>query len=152
YGSPHKAWTSAAHGSPLGVEEVALTKQALGWEFEDAFHVPEEALRHFRTAVEKGISEQAKWERRFEAFAKEYPDLAAQWRTQAKGALPAGWDADLPKWKIGESLATRVASGKAINAIAKKVPWLLGGDADLSESTKTKIEGQADFDGKTGAG
>jgi transketolase len=152
YGSPHKAGKSAAHGSPLGVEEVALTKKALGWEWEDAFHIPEESLRHFRTAVEKGIQEQAKWERRFEAFAKEYPDLAEQWRTQARGALPAGWDSELPKWKTGESLATRVASGKAINAIAKEVPWLLGGDADLSESTKTKIEGQADFDGQTGAG
>jgi transketolase len=152
YGSPHKAGTSAAHGSPLGVEEVALTKKALGWEWQDPFHVPEEALRHFRSAVEKGIQEQARWERRFEAFAKEFPDLAEQWRTQAKGALPAGWDADFPKWKTGESLATRVASGKAINAIAKRVPWLLGGDADLSESTKTKIEGQADFDGRTGAG
>jgi len=152
YGSPHKAGTSAAHGSPLGAEEVALTKKALGWEWQDPFHVPEEALRHFRAAVEKGIQEQAQWERRFEAFAKEYPDLAEQWRTQAKGALPAGWDAELPKWKTGESLATRVASGKAINAIAKTVPWLLGGDADLSESTKTKIEGQADFDGQTGAG
>jgi transketolase len=152
YGSPHKAGTSAAHGSPLGAEEVALTKKALGWEWQDPFHVPEEALRHFRAAVEKGIQEQAQWERRFEAFAKEYPDLAEQWRTQAKGALPAGWDAELPKWKTGESLATRVASGKAINAITKTVPWLLGGDADLSESTKTKIEGQADFDGQTGAG
>ncbi len=152
YGSPHKAGTSAAHGSPLGAEEVALTKKALGWEWEDAFHIPEESLQHFRTAVAKGIEEQTQWERRFEAFAKEYPDLAELWRTQAKGALPAGWDSELPKWKTGESLATRVASGKAINAIAKKVPWLLGGDADLSESTKTKIEGQADFDGQTGAG
>jgi transketolase len=152
YGSPHKAGTNAAHGSPLGAEEVALTKKALGWEWEDAFHVPEESLRHFRAAVEKGIQEQAKWERRFEAYAKEYPDLAELWRAQAKGALPAGWDADLPKWKTGESLATRVASGKSINAIAKKVPWLLGGDADLSESTKTRIEGREDFDGTTGAG
>jgi transketolase len=152
YGSPHKAGTNAAHGSPLGGEEVGLTKKALGWEWQDPFHVPDEALRHFRTAVERGIQEQAQWERRFEAFAKEFPDLADQWRTQAKGALPAGWDADLPKWKPGESLATRVASGKAINAIAKKVPWLLGGDADLSESTKTKIEGAGDFDGQTGAG
>ncbi len=152
YGSPHKAGTSAAHGSPLGAEEVALTKKALGWEWTEPFHIPEESLRHFRTAVEKGIQEQAEWERRFEAFAKDHPDLAEEWRTQAKGGLPAGWDSELPRWKPGESLATRVASGKSINAIAKRVPWLLGGDADLSESTKTKIEGQADFDGKTGAG
>ncbi|MEP6993507.1 MAG: transketolase C-terminal domain-containing protein, partial [Acidobacteriota bacterium] len=80
------------------------------------------------------------------------PDLAADWRARRERALPAGWNADLPRWKPGESLATRVASGKSINAIAKHVPWLLGGDADLSESTKTKIEGVPDFDGQTGAG
>ena len=152
YGSPHKAGTNAAHGSPLGPEEVALTKKALGWEWTDPFHVPEEALRHFRKAVEKGVKEEAEWERRFEAYAKACPELAEQWREERKGMLPPGWDADLPKWKVGESLATRVASGKAINAIAKKVPWLLGGDADLSESTKTKIEGDPDFDGQTGEG
>jgi transketolase len=136
----------------LGAEEVALTKKALGWEWSEPFFIPEDALRHFRTAVERGIQEQARWERRFEAYAREYPELAEEWRTQRKGALPAGWDADLPRWKTGESLATRVASGKSINAIAKHVPWLLGGDADLSESTKTKIEGVPDFDGQTGAG
>jgi len=152
YGSPHKAGTSAAHGSPLGPEEVALTKKALGWEWTDAFHVPEDALRQFRGAVEKGVKAEADWERRFEAYAKAFPDLAEAWREERKGALPPGWDAELPKWKAGESLATRVASGKSINAIAKKVPWLLGGDADLSESTKTKIEGDADFDGQTGEG
>ncbi len=114
--------------------------------------MPEDALRHFRAAVEKGVKAEAEWERRFEAYAKAFPDLAEEWREERKGALPPGWDADLPKWKPGESLATRVASGKAINAIAKKVPWLLGGDADLSESTKTKIEGDADFDGQTGEG
>ena len=154
YGSPHKAGTSAAHGSPLGPDEVALTKKALGWEWTDAFHVPEESLRHFRLAVEKGVKAEADWERRFEAYAKAYPDLAEAWREERKGALPPGWDADLSKctWKPGESLATRVASGKAINAIARKVPWLLGGDADLSESTKTKIDGVPDFDGQTGEG
>jgi transketolase len=152
YGSPHKAGTSAAHGSPLGPEEVALTKKALGWEWTDAFHVPEDALRQFRAAVEKGVKAEADWERRFEAYAKAYPELAEAWREERKGALPPGWDAELPKWKAGESLATRVASGKSINAIAKKVPWLLGGDADLSESTKTKIEGDPDFDGQTGEG
>jgi transketolase len=102
--------------------------------------------------VERGQEWQTDWERRFEAYAKEFPELAEQWRTQRQGQLPAGWDADLPRWKPGESLATRVASGKSINAIARHVPWLLGGDADLSESTKTKIEGAPDFDGQTGAG
>lgn len=152
YGSPHKAGTSAAHGAPLGAEEVALTKKALGWEWTEPFFVPEESLRQFRTAIERGVKAQAEWERGFEAYAKDYPDLAEEWRMEWKGALPKGWDADLPQWKPGESLATRVASGKAINAIAKHVPWLLGGDADLSESTKTKIDGKVEFDGQTGAG
>ncbi len=152
YGSPHKAGTSAAHGSPLGVEEVALTKKALGWEWTEAFYEPPEALKQFRTALERGTKVEGDWDRRFEAWAKAFPDLAEEWRTARKGALPAGWDADLPRWKVGDSLATRVAGGKALNAIAKHVPWLVGGDADLSESTKTKLEGAGDFDGQTGAG
>jgi transketolase len=152
YGSPHKAGTAAAHGSPLGPEEVALTKKALGWEWTEPFHIPGEALKELRAAVEKGVKEEAAWERRFEAWAAEHPQLAEEWRTEREGGLPKGWDVDLPKWKPGESLATRVAGGKALNAIAKKVPWLLGGDADLSESTKTHLDGAAEFDGQTGAG
>ena len=152
YGSPHKAGTSKAHGSPLGAEEVALTKKALGWEWPDAFHVPDEALRNFREAVDRGIKAQADWERRFDRYSRENPDLAEEWRRSRDGRLPEGWDADLPRWKPGESLATRVASGKAINAIARHVPALLGGDADLSESTKTTIEGAGEFDPRTGTG
>ncbi len=152
YGSPHKAGTNAAHGSPLGVEEVAQTKKALGWEWTDSFHIPAKALEHLRSAIARGEKAEAAWLRRFEAYEKAYPDLAQEWRTEASGSLPKGWDADLPKWKAGESLATRVASGKAINAIAKHVPWLLGGDADLAESTKTHIDGAAEFDGRTGEG
>jgi len=152
YGSPHKAGTNAAHGSPLGVEEVALTKKDLGWEWTDAFHIPKEALEHLRSALARGEKAEAEWLQRFGAYAKAYPDLAEEWRADARGALPKGWDADLPKWKTGESLATRVASGKAINAIARRVPALLGGDADLAESTKTHIDGAAEFDGRTGAG
>jgi transketolase len=152
YGSPHKAGTSKAHGSPLGPDELAATKKALGWEWTEPFFEPQEALAQFRKSVEKGVRLQAEWERRFEAYAKEYPDEAAEWRMVREGRLPDGWDNDLPRWKTGESLATRVASGKAINAIAPKLPWLVGGDADLSESTKTTIERGGDFDGKTGAG
>ncbi len=152
YGSPHKAGTSAAHGSPLGPEEVVLTKKDLGWEWEEPFFEPPEALRHLREAVERGAKLQGEWERRFAAWGKDNPPLAEEWSTAAKGELPAGWDAALPSFKVGESVATRSASGKAINAIAPKVPWLLGGDADLSESTKTKIEKAGDFDGQTGQG
>jgi transketolase len=152
YGSPHKAGTSAAHGSPLGAEEVALTKKALGWEWSEPFTEPPDALKQFRTAVERGTHLQGEWERRFSAWAAANPDLAEEWRTARKGGLPAGWDSGMPSWKVGESLATRVAGGKAINKIAERVPWLLGGDADLSESTKTKIESAGDFDGQTGDG
>ncbi|HEX4439520.1 MAG TPA: transketolase, partial [Thermoanaerobaculia bacterium] len=152
YGSPHKAGTNKAHGSPLGPDEVAATKKALGWDWTEPFYEPKESLTEFRKSVEKGIHWQADWERRFEAYATEYPSEAAEWRMVREGRLPDGWDENLPRWKPGESLATRVASGKAINAIAPKLPWLLGGDADLSESTKTTIEGGGDFDAKTGEG
>ncbi len=152
YGSPHKAGSSKAHGSPLGPEEVALTKKALGWEWTEPFFVPPEALAHFRNAVEKGVHAQAEWERRHAEWAKAFPDLAEQWRTERKGDLPPGWDSELPSWKPGASAATRDASQATIQAVAKKIPWLLGGDADLSESTKTRIEDAPDFDGTTGAG
>jgi len=152
YGSPHKAGTSAAHGSPLGVEEVALTKKALGWEWTEAFTEPPEAVKNLRTAVERGAKWRQEWQKRFDAWAKAFPDLAEEWKEAQSGELPPGWDADLPTWKTGESLATRVAGGKAINSIAKHVPWLLGGDADLSESTKTTIEGAGSFNGQTGEG
>jgi transketolase len=152
YGSPHKAGSNKAHGSPLGVEEVALTKRALGWEWTEPFFVPSAALAHFREAVERGVHAQAQWERRFAEYAKAFPDLAQEWRLGLRGDLPPGWDAELPAWKPGEAVATRDASHKAINAIAARVPWLLSGDADLSESTKTRIEEGGDLDGQAGSG
>jgi len=152
YGSPHKAGTSAAHGSPLGKEEVALTKKALGWEWTEPFYEPPEALAHFRAAVESGRKAQDDWKRRFDAWAKESPDLAREWRQAWDRALPSGWDSDLPSWKAGDKEATRVAGGAALNAIAAKVPYLIGGDADLSESTKTTIKNGGDFDASTGSG
>ena len=152
YGSPHKAGTSEAHGSPLGPEEVALTKKALGWESEEPFHVPEDALEHFRTAVDRGNAWQSDWTRRFDAWAAANPDLVEEWRQGLAGDLPAGWDTDLPRWKAGEKEATRAAGGKVLNVLGKRVPALLGGDADLSVSTSTKLKEEADFDGQTGGG
>jgi len=152
YGSPHKAGTSAAHGSPLGKEEVVLTKRNLGWQWEEPFYVPAESQAHLREAVDRGQKLQSDWEARFSAYAKAFPDLAAQWKAAWDLALPSGWDASLPAWKAGEKEATRVAGGAALNAIASKVPCLVGGDADLSESTKTTIKGGGDFDAATGAG
>ncbi len=152
YGSPHKAGTSEAHGSPLGEEEVAATKKALGWEHEESFFVPADALEHFRTAVVRGGEAQSEWQSRFDSWARANPDLAQEWKGSKAGDLPAGWDDDLPRWKPGEKEATRAAAGKALNAIAKRVPWILGGDADLSVSTSTKLKDEADFDGHTGEG
>jgi len=152
YGSPHKAGTSEAHGSPLGPEEVVATKKALGWEHEEPFYVPEEALAHFRTAVDRGKQSHFEWSRRFDAWATANRDLAEEWRRGLEGELPDGWDAELPTWKAGEKEATRAAAGKALNAIGAKVPSLLGGDADLSVSTSTKLKNETDFDGQTGEG
>jgi len=152
YGSPNKAGTSEAHGSPLGPEEVVLTKKALGWEFEEPFSIPDDALAHFRTAIDRGDRWQSEWTRRFDAWAAANPDLAEEWRQGLAGDLPTGWDADLPKWKAGEKEATRAAGGKVLNVLAERVPSLLGGDADLSVSTSTKLKKEVDFDGQTGEG
>jgi transketolase len=152
YGSPHKAGTSEAHGSPLGPEEVVATKKALGWEHEEPFYVPEEALAHFRTAVDRGKQSHFEWSRRFDGWATANRELAEEWRRDLQGGLPPGWDAELPAWKAGEKEATRAAAGKTLNAIAAKVPSLLGGDADLSVSTSTKLKNETDFDGQTGEG
>jgi len=152
YGSPHKQGTSAAHGRPLGEEEVALTKKALGWDPNKFFYVPDEALTHFRSAVERGRQMHNEWRERFDAYAREYPGLAEEWRRAFAGELPPEWDAGLPQWEAGMKLATRKASGAVINAIAGTVPTLIGGDADLSSSTRTAIKGSGSFNGRTGAG
>ncbi len=152
YGSPNKQGTSEAHGSPLGVEEVALAKRALGWDPEKFFYIPERALAHLRSAVERGRAAQQEWQRRFDLYARAHPELAAEWQRAWRGELPEGWDGELPSWRPGESLATRQAGGKVMNAIAKRVPALIGGDADLSVSTTTALKDQGSFDGQTGAG
>jgi transketolase len=152
YGSPHKAGTSEAHGSPLGKEEVALTKKALGWKWEEPFFVPPEALEQFRTAVARGADLQADWEKRFSKYEKSFPELAAEWRRRGRGELPGGWDAGLPEFKAGEKDATRTAAGKVENALASKLPELIGGDADLGVSTNTLLKDGGNFDGQTGAG
>jgi transketolase len=144
-GSPNKHDTAAAHGSPLGADEVKLTKQNLGWPDKD-FYVPDEALANFRQAVERGQAAQAEWQKRFETYAAEHADLAALWKTVMSGDLPEGWDADMPVFKPEDpAIATRVSSGRVINAIAAKLPTLIGGAADLAPSTDTLMKGIADF-------
>ncbi len=152
YGSPNKGGTSEAHGSPLGKEEVLRTKKQLGWEWEEPFYVPEESLAHFREAVERGKAAQADWKTRFDAWAAKFPDLAKEWESAWSLSLPEGWDKELPVWKAGEKEATRAAAGKAMNAIAAHVPWLLGGDADLSTSTSTTLKAFPSFSAATGEG
>ncbi|RMH42004.1 MAG: transketolase [Deltaproteobacteria bacterium] len=152
FGSPNKQGTSKAHGAPLGAEEVELTKRALGIDDLTPFAVPAAAVAHFRTAIDRGGAAQADWQRRLDAWEADHPDLAAEWRRRWARELPAGWDAELPSWPAGEAVATRVAAGKAENAIAAALPELLGGDADLSCSTMTAIAGGGSFDGRTGAG
>lgn len=147
FGSPNRAGTEKAHGEPLGEEEVKLTKQALGWPTTDTFFVPPEALEHMRQAGERGQAMQDEWQRRFDAFAQADPERAEQLTAALERRLPDGWDAELPTWsKDDKPLATRAASGKAINAIAKRVPWLMGGSADLAGSNNTHIDGEADFE------
>ena len=146
YGSPHKQNDAKAHGAPLGEEEVRLTKESLGWPTEPPFLIPEEALAHFRQALERGRAWEAEWRARFEAYAAEYPDLAEEWRMAMAGELPPGWDASLPVFKPENGpMSTRVASGKALNSIAPRLPTLIGGSADLAPSTKTYLEGLGDF-------
>jgi transketolase len=152
FGSPNKQGTSSSHGSPLGVDEVALTKQALGVDSQEAFKIPQAALAHFRTAVDKGERAHSAWQTRFDAYAAAHPELAAEWKRRWAGELPAGWDSELPSWPTGDKVATRVAAGKVENALAARLPELMGGDADLSCSTMTAIEDAGSFDGRTGAG
>jgi transketolase len=140
YGSPNKQNTSEAHGAPLGVDEVKLVKEFYGWPQED-FYVPGDTLEFFRQAVDAGAAEERVWNERFEAWRKEYPGLAAEWDTAYSGQLPDGWDRDIPVYSADKKVATRVASGEALNAIAQNIPTMIGGDADLAGSTRTLIKG-----------
>ncbi|HEU5230969.1 MAG TPA: transketolase [Ktedonobacteraceae bacterium] len=145
YGSPHKQDNAKAHGEPLGAEEVLLTKSNLGWPSEEPFYVPEEALSFFRQAVERGNSQEQAWQEQFRAYTAAYPDLAAQWQQEMSGQLPEGWDSAIPTFKAGEALASRAAAGQVINAIAPKLPSLVGGSADLAPSTNTYMKDLGDF-------
>lgn len=154
WGSPNKQDTHAAHGAPLGAEEVRLTKRVYGWPEDAQFLVPDEVRAHFAQVVaDRGRRLREEWQKRFAAYEREYPDLAAQWRAMQARDLPAGWDEGLPTFAAdGKGLATRVSSGKVLNAIAKRVPWLIGGSADLAPSTMTLLEGEPSFSADNHAG
>ena len=152
FGSPSKAGKASSHGSPLGHDEIALTKKALGWDPEKKFFIPEEAAKHFQLALEKGKAAQTRWEKLFADYEVKHPELAALWKRMQAGDLPEGFDQLLPTFKAGEAVETRTAAGKVLNALAAKLPELIGGDADLSGSTKTGLKDAGDFDGQTGKG
>jgi transketolase len=146
FGSPNKQDTAAAHGAPLGEEEVSLTKKCLNWPEDVHFSVPENALKKFRECIETGKEAESIWKQKYEAYIKEHPDLERKWKEAMGGFLPKGWDADIPEFSNSDSpMATRVASGKVLNAIAGKLPSLIGGSADLAPSNKTYIDSSHEF-------
>jgi transketolase len=145
FGSPVQD-SFKAHGSPLGADKVKETKQKLGWPTEPTFLIPDAALSHFRGALKSGEQAEAAWNQRIDAHAKAQPDLARELQQRLRGELPAGWDADIPTFPAdAKGMATRVASGKVMNAIAAHLPALVGGSADLDPSTHTALKGQGDF-------
>ncbi|MCL6586415.1 MAG: transketolase [Anoxybacillus sp.] len=146
YGSPSKAGTSDVHGAPLGADELKRTKEAYKWTFEEDFYVPEEVYAHFRQVVqEAGAKKEAEWNELFAAYKQAYPELAHQLELAIEGKLPERWEANIPVYPEGKSLATRASSGEVLNAIAKAVPYFIGGSADLAGSNKTLIKGAGNF-------
>ena len=146
YGSPNKQDTADAHGAPLGEAEICLTKERLGCDKDAFFCVPEAALARFRQCVDAGAQAEAQWQERFRAYTQAHPDLSNQWVDAVSGFLPRGWDADLPAFSPEDPpIATRAASGQVLNALAAKVPTLMGGSADLAPSNKTFINNTPEF-------
>jgi transketolase len=147
YGAPNKQDKSAAHGEPLGVEEGKAAKRFYGWPEGAQFLVPEEAGAHLGEAVERGKMLEAEWSANLAAWTKKNPELAKQWETMTSGKLPQGWDKDVPVFPAdAKGLATRESGYKVMNSIAKNLPWLVGGSADLASSTKTNIDGEKSFE------
>ena len=146
YGSPNKHDSFESHGSPLGVDEVRLTKRNLGWPTEPPFQIPTQVLTFLREAMQRGAHDEAVWNERMMAYAQAHPDFAQELQLRLRGELPSGWDADIPVFAAdAKGIATRVASGKVMNAIAPKLPTLIGGSADLDPSTYTALKGLGDF-------
>lgn len=146
YGSPHKQDNFTAHGDPLGEEELQATKKALGWPTMEKFYLPQESVEYFRQAVPHGAQMEDEWRKRFSAYKQAFPKEAAEFESVISDRLPQNWDVDLPKWEpTDKPMPTRAAGGEAMNALAKRIPNLLGGSADLNPSTRTSLKGLGDF-------
>jgi transketolase len=156
YGSPHKQDTSAAHGEPLGDDEVRLCKRFYGWPEDAQFLVPDGVYEHFAAGIgAQGAEARRQWTELFAAYRSKYPELANEIELMQRRELPAGWDRDLPVFPSDpKGVAGRDASGKALNVLAQNIPWLLGGSADLGPSNKTTLtyEGAGDFEANNPAG
>ncbi|ACY47374.1 transketolase [Rhodothermus marinus] len=145
YGSPNKQDTPAAHGAPLGPEEVRLTKRNLGWPEDRTFYVPDEVYRHMRQAVTRGQQWQAEWEALRARYREAYPAEAAELDRWLSRRLPEGWSEGLPTFEAGKAVATRNAGGAVLDVLAARIPELIGGSADLAESNKTHPKGREAF-------
>jgi transketolase len=156
YGAPHLVDTAAAHGEPLGEEEVRLAKRAYGWPEDAKFLVPNGVREHFDAGIgARGAASRKEWERLFAAYRKQFPDLAAEIEKMQRRELPEGWDRNLPRFPADpKGIAGRDASGQVLNVLAQNIPWFLGGSADLAPSTRTalKFAGAGDFEAKTPGG
>jgi transketolase len=145
-GSPNMQNSADAHGAPLGEEEVRLTKKCLGMPEDAFFYVPEAVSNHFRQCIDAGSSAEDQWQEKFKAYSKKYPEMTQKWVDAISGFLTTGWDKDIPAFKASDGpLATRAASGKVLNAIAPKLPTLIGGSADLAPSNKTYLNESHEF-------
>lgn len=146
YGSPNKGGKSASHGSPLGKDEIQLVKEHYKWSYEEDFFIPEEVISHFAELKKAAELKEKQWNEIFSIYEVSYPLLAKELSIAINGELPEGWDADVPAYRVGEDkLATRASSGEVLNALAKNVPQLFGGSADLASSNKTLLKGETDF-------
>ena len=156
YGSPHKQDTAAAHGEPLGDDEVRLCKRAYNWPEEAQFYVPDGVYEHFKAGIGKrGAEARRAWIDKFESYRAQFPDLALEIELMQRRELPAGWDRNLPVFPADpKGVAGRDASGKILNVLAQNIPWFLGGSADLGPSNKTLLtfEGAGDFQSDTPGG
>ena len=156
YGSPHKVDTSAAHGEPLGAEEVKLTKRAYHWPEDAKFLVPDGVYQHFDAGIgRRGADARTGWEKLFAAYRAEYPALATEVEQMQRRELPEGWDRNLPRFSADpKGIAGRDASGQVLNVLAQNIPWFLGGSADLGSSNRTalKFDGAGSFEAGTPGG